>query len=45
MGDKNPKSKQKQQAQKQRKNDMAGQAKQRQFELNRESRGGPPKKK
>jgi len=46
MGDKSPKSKQKQQSQKQTKNDAAGQAKQRQTDASREARsGGPPKKK
>lgn len=46
MGDKSPKSKQKNQAQKQTKSDAAGQAKQRQIDSSREARGGvPPKKK
>jgi hypothetical protein len=46
MGDKSPKSKQKQQAQKQTKSDAAGQAKQRQIDSSREARGGGlPKKK
>ncbi|MEK7950707.1 hypothetical protein [Luteolibacter soli] len=46
MGDKSPKSKQKQQTQKQHKDDAAGQAKQRQADASREARGGaPPKKK
>ena len=46
MGDKSPKSKQKQQTQKQTKSDAAGQAKQRQIDSSREARSGaPPKKK
>ncbi len=45
MGDKSPKSKQKDQAQKRHKEEAAGQAKQSRINAQRQPPGGPPKKK